>query len=186
MISGPKSCEDNKRSTTMKPTTASPKPKSCDCGRSYKKTSAKARIWNGQEEDPIRDPWMIFIMAKYVWKIPFCCILYLIVILFTLTVHEWYFSIFYNLWWITNFQETYHFCSTLLSALLSGTWVLWVWCIVWFLHGGFLFFLTLYLYTKINLLVNFLPTVVCFELMKLNKIHFHILYNFDHLQCIIL
>ena len=121
VISGPKYCEGNKRSTTKKPTTASQKPKSCDCGRHCKKSSAKARIWNGQEEDPIRDPWMIFTMAKYVWIIPFCCILYLIVILFILSVHEWYFSIFYNLWWITNFQEAYHFCCTLLSALFSGT-----------------------------------------------------------------
>ena len=141
MISGPKSCEDNKRSTTMKPTTASPKPKSCDCGRHYKKTSAKARIWNGQEEDPIRDPWMIFIMAKYVWKVLICSILYLTVILFTFPVLEWYFSIFYNLWWNTNFQEAYHFCSTLLlSTLFSGTWILWVWCIVCFLQGGFIVF----------------------------------------------
>ena len=74
VISGPKTCEDNKRSTTKRPTTqsmqstTSAKLKSCECGRYYPKNTAKARIWNGQDDDPIRDPWIVFLNAAFVRK----------------------------------------------------------------------------------------------------------------------
>ena len=72
VISGPERCEDNKRSTTMRPTTqslqstTSNKPKTCECGTYYTKNTAKGRIWNGQDDDPIRDPWIVFINAAFV------------------------------------------------------------------------------------------------------------------------
>ena len=48
-----------------------PNPNKCKCGRYFNTTSAKARIWNGQKADPMRDPWMVYLKAMHVRQCTF-------------------------------------------------------------------------------------------------------------------
>ena len=105
VMSGPKHCEDNKRSTTMRPTTqslqstSSTTPKSCECGKYYTKNTAKGRIWNGQDDDPIRDPWIVFINAAFVR------IIQRLSILITLIMFYYHFSILVAILYFKQFVE---------------------------------------------------------------------------------
>ena len=77
-ISGPKCCHEEYGTkycggshqttspTPKPPEMTTPEPNQCECGRYFNATSAKARIWNGQKADPMRDPWMVFLKAMHV------------------------------------------------------------------------------------------------------------------------